>query len=508
VRPTRLAKIAKEIKMSWKNLLRSPQEAIIEIEEAYLRFLVPAGNRYDCTTIPVTPADMPAILRQNLGKILGEHRQVSVVTNYQTGIKVLPFPASMDEREIIEHLQLKREEYFGVKGECEFILKPTAADSKETRDMMVSYILKSFFNRLQQIFSEEGYSLNRVTNVIETMIGACSRQNAGKSSGLACLLAIGYQNISMVIIKNGQPLAVRTSLTGSVKEIENRLMSVLKLNKAEIDDLLSGKTPADHESIELIQQNERELLSRIAPFFAYLRSQEGNTGQLEIFLAMPYIVIPGLASLLEQNFQAKVKTLDADTRVAMASDATTANTGWLAGALARCTMSFTPVRHDFLRFALTPRLAWMFMMFFLLAPLGLAKLSMLNSENQLTTLKSRYSEIESLHRQSEENISEFARLKMAGDLIQGETTGRMQLSPMLRRLSDMVNDEMRLERISFNLSRNQVNIFGVAIDNETALKFWDALEKSGSVSGVKINFTDKQNQLYPKFIISAELGTK
>lgn len=494
--------------MSWKNLFRNPQEAIVEIEEAYVRFLVPAGDKFNCTTIPVSQSDLSAVLRNNLAKILGEVREASIVTNYQTGIKVLPFPASMDTKDIIEHLQLKREEYFGVKGECEFILKVTANSNKETKEIMVSYILKSFFNRLQQIFQEEGYTLNRVSNVIETMIGAYSQQSHGKKGNLVCLLAIGYLNISMVVLKNGQPVAVRTTLTGSVKEIENRLMSVLKMNKVAVDELLSGKTPADQESIELIQQNERELLSRIAPFFAVIRSLDSEVRSFEILLAMPYIVLPGLPNLLEQNFKAKVLPLDTGNAVLATVDAVKADMNWLTGITAKNILSFTPVRHEFLRFALTPKLAWMFVIFFLLAPLGLAKISILNSENQLSVLKTRFSEIETLYRQSKENLDNFARLESVGAMIAAETSGKRNLLPLIKKISGMVSDELRFERITLNLQLNQLHISGIAIDNETALKLWDTLEKSDEITNARVNFSDKQDKLYPKFIITAELGKK
>ncbi len=490
--------------MSLFSLFQSQSEAIIEIEEAYIRFLVPDGTVFKSTTLAVNPAEMPVILRQNLTKILGDYRQVSVVTNYQTGIKVLPFPASMDEKAIFDHLQLKREEYFGVKGECEFVLKPTANSNKETRELMVSYIQKSFFSRLQQIFQEEGYNLNRVTNTVETMIGAYHNSPASKSE-LVCLLAIGYMNISMVVLKNRKPVAVRTTLTGSVKEIENRLMSVLKLNKAAVDDLLSGKTPADQESIELIQQNERELLSRIAPFFAFIRSLDSKVSSFEILLAMPYIYLPGLPSLLEQNFQAKVLPLETPVKVKDSSEAVKADTSWLSGATNRNTLSFTPVRHEFLRFTLTTKLAGMFIVFFLLAPLGMAKLSKINSENQIFALKSRYSEVESLYNLSKSNQAAFSNLETAGQMIAEQTGGQKSLLPVIKKICDLMTDEIKLDRITINAAQNQLSLSGLAIDNETALKFWDTLEKSDETANVRINFGEKINQAFPRFTINAEL---
>lgn len=494
--------------MSWINLFRSPHEAIVEIEEAYIRFLVPVGESFNSTTISVNQTDMPSVLRQNLARILGEVREVSVVTNFQTGVKVLPFPTSMDNKDILEHLQLKREEYFGVKGECEFLIRPTANSNKDSKELLVSYILTSFFNRLQQIFQEEGYTLNRVSNIVETLIGAYSKQTQAKQGGLACLLAVGYLNISMIALKNGQPIAVRTTLTGSVKEIENRLMSVLKLNKAAVDDLLSGKAAADQESIELIQQNERELLSRISPLFASLRSLDSDARGLEILLAMPYVYLPGLPNLLEKNFQAKVLPLNTSAKVSAPADAVKSDLSWLTGVNARGTLSFTPVRHDFMRFALTPKLAWMFVIFFLIAPLGLAKLSILNSENQLAALRSRYSEVETLYRHSEENLRNFSRLQSAGAIIENELSNQRSVSEIVKNVSGLVNDELRLERISVNLQANQLTVSGIAIDNETALKLWDTFEKTAEIKNPSLNFTEKQNQLYPKFNLTAELGKK
>ena len=136
--------------MSWTNFFRSPKEAIIEVEESYIRFIVPGKSGFTAKSVNATPADLLNVFRQNLAGMLGDVRQLSIVTNHQTGNKILPFPTGMDNREILEHLQLKREESFGIKGECEFFPRPTASTNKDTVEFPVSYIQKYFFYRLRQ----------------------------------------------------------------------------------------------------------------------------------------------------------------------------------------------------------------------------------------------------------------------------------------------------------------------------------------------------------------------
>ncbi len=491
--------------MSWTSIFRKPKEAIVEIEEAYIRFVVPDKNGYTAKSVNTTPADLLSTFRQNLSTMLGDVRQLSIVTNHQTGNKILPFPTGMDNKEILEHLQLKREEYFGMKGECDFFLRPTACGNKDTVEYLVSYIQKSFFNRIKQICQEEGLILNTVTNIVEAMIGAYNAQTGGKHKDLACLLSIGYVNLNMVVLKAGQPVAVRTSLTGSVKEIENRLMSVMKLSKADVEELITGKAEADQHSIEILQQNERELLSRISPFFAYIRSIDANAKALTIYLTMPYISLPGLPSLLEKNFSAGVVTLASAKTDNFKTEGNKADINWLTGALHRSVMSFTIVRPEFLRFSLNARMAWMFIIFFMFAPLGLSKLNINNVKNHLEALKNRYSEVENLFRQSEQNIAQFDRLKELGALIEGETQKAFPISPITAKVFGLFDSNLRLDKFTMNRHSGLFNLSGTAIDNESALKLWDSMEKLPEFANVRINFADRRDNAFPKFTISAEL---
>ena len=68
-----------------------------------------------------------------------------------------------------------------------------------------------------------------------------------------------------------------------------------------------------------------------------------------------------------------------------------------------------------------------------------------------------------------------------------------------------MTDEIKLDRITINAAQNQLSLSGLAIDNETALKFWDTLEKSDETANVRINFGEKINQAFPRFTINAEL---
>lgn len=494
--------------MSLKNLLKPPQEAIVEIEESYLRFIVPTGDSHIVSNVNVNQTDILSIFRQSLSRQLGDVRQLSIVTNLQTGVKILPFPRSMDFSERIAHLQLKREEYFGVKNECEFILRPTPKSTGETDEILVSYLNRSFFNRLKQICDEEGFILNRVTNFTEAMIGAYHKQTQGKPEELVCLLNIGFCNINMVILKKGLPIAVRTSLAGSLKEIETRLISVLKLNRSEVDDLLSGKAKADQESIEIIQQNERELLSRISPFFAYLRSIESDIKALKIYLCMPYISLPGLNGLLEQNFRAKVEKLEISNSKGFTNSANAADISWLFGSTERQSLSFSEPRAALMRFSITPRLAWMFILFFLLAPLGLARLSVMSTKNQLVELHGRYSQVENIYQQSKKNRENFAKLEGIGKMVSAQISSGSTISGILQRTLALFNSEIRLESCKFDMARRQMALAGIAIDNEAALRLWEELEKFPDFAQVKINFLDKNELSFPKFAITAELEAR
>jgi hypothetical protein len=283
-------------------------------------------------------------------------------------------------------------------------------------------------------------------------------------------------------------------------------MSVLKLGRDEVFNLLTGKTEVDENSLEIIQQNERELLSRISPFFAYLRSLGANVANLEIFLAMPYISLPGLPGLLQKNFTAKVVCLNAGQKAEKKSAEEKVDFLWLAGILEKNILSFSHPGPAFLRFNLNSRMAWMFILFFLLAPLGLAKIRTVIFENQLTTVKNKYSEIEDLFAKAQKNKQSFETLETIGNLAQTEIRKSSSIHGIIERIAVLIGDDIRLEAIKFSGKNEHLLIKGISIDSESAIRLWERLEKLRGLSQVQINFSDKSSDGFPVFNITARTG--
>ncbi len=493
--------------MSIMEWLVTPPEGVIEIEENYVRFLIPSGTAWKSCWFSLASVDVFELLRTQMLPAFGSLRQASVVLNVQAGARILPFPITMHEPEILEHLELKRDDYFGGNAELVYALRPLAGTDGKTREYLVSHVNRIFVNRLQSLFESLGFTLNRVTSGIEALIGAYLRQPKPRAEKQVCLISLGYTSVNMAILRDGQVTAVRTSLSGALKEVELRLMTSLKLKQNEVDDLLTGiAAQADQHSIEIIQQNQRELLARITPFFAYIRAKEKEQGEQTIWLCMPYLEVTGIKPLLEETFKMPVQTLTAGAKTDGPPAPGLADGSWLAGVLEKGLVSLVEGRPPFLRFTMTPRLAVMFMIFFLIAPLAFVRVNRSAVYHQTEALKRENEQFRPILEQTRLNRQQFERLTALGEVAKREMNGQILLAPVIADLAKSLSGEIRLEKVQMSAANRTLAMNGFSIDTETALRFWDSLQKQPALQDVKISFSETSAQGAVGFNVLATLN--
>ncbi|HNV71786.1 MAG TPA: hypothetical protein PKO06_18925, partial [Candidatus Ozemobacteraceae bacterium] len=390
--------------------------------------------------------------------------------------------------------------------EMVFALRPLVGNDPKNREYLVSYVNRIFVNRLQSLFESLGFTLNRVTTGIEALIGAWSRQPKARTERQVCLISLGYTSVNMAILRDGQVTAVRTSLSGALKEVELRLMTSLKLKQNEVDDLLTGvAAQADQHSIEIIQQNQRELLARITPFFAYIRAKEKEQGEQTIYLSMPYLEVTGIKPLLEETFKMPVQVLTAGAKTDGAPAPGLADGAWLAGALEKGLISLVEGRPPFLRFTMTPRLAMMFMVFFLIAPLAFVRVNRSAIYHQTEALKRENEQFRPIFEQARLNRQQFERLAALGEVAQREMTGQVLLAPIIADVAKSLSGEIRLDKVQMSAANRSLMLNGFSIDTETALRFWDSLQKLTALQDVKISFSETSSQGATGFNVTATL---
>lgn len=491
--------------MNLINLFRGSAEGILEIEENYLQFLWPENGEWSSKRIMLNGQDLFEVLRKRVPDIFTTVRSISVVTHLYSGSKLLPFPKSLDKEEIIEHLKLKREEYFGSKTNFEFALREVGTNESSSNDYLVSYIQRSFLNRLKQTVYELGYNLNNVSTVIEALIGAYSSQKASlPEQDQVCLLSLGFSDVNMVVLRKGQVIGVRTAITGSIKELELRLMQNLNLSLDKVKLYLTGKIEdADPNSVEIIQQNQRELMARITPFFAFIRSKRSVAGSQSIFLSMPYLEIAGIKDLLQQTFRGDVHSLNAnvDCREALDGDS-----GWLKGGSDKRVVSFIPTKSPFLQFILTPRICWMFIFFFLLVPLGILKLNIIMLDQRISSLKMINKNVRPLLEQVRINQQKLRQFYKITGIVNAEFASQKFMSSLLPIITSQAENELRFEEIAVSPEAGSLSIKGFSLETEKALKFWDKLKNLPLLSEVKINFPQGNNKSSMAFSITARVG--
>ncbi|MBF0499471.1 MAG: pilus assembly protein PilM [Candidatus Riflebacteria bacterium] len=485
--------------MSYAELFSSAPEAIIEIEETYLRFLIPVARGWKSHYLPFQGGDVFGALRHHVPELLGAIHAVSLVLWNEAGARILPFPVTMAEKEILEHLNLKREDYFGTNVEMVFALRPLALIDQKNREYLVSSVTRGYFNRLQNIFTELGYNISRITTAFEAAIGRFQQQRKLLGHhGSACIISLGYSQVHMIVLRQGEVIAMRTALTGSVKELENRLVEALKLKTDKIEEYLTGRVEnPDSNTVEIIQQNMRELLARITPFFAFIRSKEKERSDQTIYLSLPCLEIKGLKELLEQSFSLAVKPLDESA----VNDDSRSN--WLQGILYPSTVSLLPRKPPLFSFILTPRIIWLFSFFFLCTPFAFIKINHDMVKGQMKALQLKEEKSRLFLQRDEMTKSQQAALKGMSDILLGELPKSVTAASLVIEISKRVPANVRIVRFDYSPNTSNISLSGIALNTETALSFWEALKRFPWLTDPKISFSPGNSDFSMGFVISS-----
>lgn len=521
--------------MGFVNFFSTHPQAVVEIEETTLRFLVPEGTSWKSRTAPLQGADHLGALRRLVPEILGNIHHVTLVVWHESGSRILPFPTAMSEAEILQHLELRREDYFGSNAGLVFALRPLGFLDEQNREYLVSSINRIFFNRLQNLFSELGYHLDRVTTPLEAAIGRF-RQKAGttRPEGTAFIISLGYSQIHLIVIHQGEVTAMRSALTGSVKELENRLAGALKLKVDKIEEYLAGRVEnPDPRILEVIQQNMRELLGRISLFFASFRSREKEKADQTIYLSFPHIELAGLKESLEQSYSLPVKPLDdpspAGGTAGGVSGVPTPTMGgmgpqgpdgtppggpapgepgrpsWLEGALHRGAVNLLPPKLLIFRFSLSPMTTWVLALFFLVVPMLSIKINHALIRDQIVAMrqaeeKSRlYLERREMVRRQQTNLQELAQI------LRGELPRALSSTAMLLEIFRLAPDLVRITAVTWSPDSSGLSIDGVTLDTATALYFWETLKKLSWLVDPKITFSPAASEFSTAFSIAGQV---
>ncbi|MBF0409853.1 MAG: hypothetical protein HQM10_21100 [Candidatus Riflebacteria bacterium] len=480
-----------------------PDHGILEIEEDFVQFFYPFEGNWQVDRIYLGGRDLFDILKGELSRKFSSLIKISVVLHINSGTKLLPFPKKMSEREILEHLFLKREEYFGNNYPMYFSFSAQNDLDENNHELLVSYANKLTVDRLRELITESGFSLDSIMTEIETMIGTFRENKSMDSAKNNCLLSIGYSGVNMVIIKDGKIIALRNSITGSIREIETRLMKTLRLKQEQVDDYLSGKVSnPDQQCIEIIQQNTRELLARITPFFAYIRAKDKTFSSPSIFLLMPYLKIAGIRENLEKTLNLPIKDISENPPV---KSLIQADYSWVFGVNSEKTTNLIPKAPPFLRLHLSQKAAWMFIVFFLLVPLGFFRINSLLTSWKIEILKEKNEDLKPLIEQIKINDIQFQKFSDITSFLRQEISGQILHSKMLCDISTKVTGNLTLDSVTLNSELKNLTISAYAIDTESAISFWNSLKSINELKEVKISLAEINSGNSVPFSITAKV---
>lgn len=461
----------------------------VEVEASYARLVRHEAQGWACKTIPLEGDSPWPLLKTEMQSFFPVGSYLVFVFHERCGIRMLQFPTTLSQPEILGNLRLRREEYFGSREEFLLSLRMGNPVDDKNREVYVSFVPRSSADSAQEVCADLGFTLQRVVTGFDALLGATARQLGRNSPETVVVASFGYSQVKLAAWRDGGLIMARSLLTGSIKELENTVFSSFSISPSDLGKILSQTLDIPQAVSSSIATNRQEIMTHIGTMFAELRGRKLLSGNPTLFLCLPVHPEPQLAPLLSERFSAQVVELNGIMQDEKAVGDDCPRWSWLLGAVMPMAMNVLPQRSRSERqLAASPRLAFFALIVMCLAPFVLMrtlKSGVAQEKAFLLEQNQAYNQIVELNRSNQEL---YARVEMIASGVTADISRRGQTTALIRYLSESLPPLTRLDRLEILTKEGKVMISGKSVDTESSLRYLDAVKASPALEKVEISF--------------------
>ncbi len=491
-------------------LQTSYAEGFIEIEHDFVRFLkIEKGHNWVGKTISTSDTSLWSDLKKEVTDFFHPGTRLNFICSDQGLLRSMEFPKEATEAEIVGNLQLKRKEYFNAREEMLFKVRSSQIANGNNKDVFVSALPKTILDQSKNLCEETGCRLNRLTTSADALFGAFQRQLQHPVSDTCVILQVGYSRVHLLAVKGLELIAVRSLLTGSLKELENILFAGFSLQKHDVARLLKENVSAGVPAIDdAIRTNRLELMTHIGSLFSELRSKKLLGEKSVFYISNSMIDEPELGLMISERFGVSVEILTGLQNNEFYSSSEDHRSIWLSGASLPSVANLLPVvKKNMTTFSLEPRAAVLAALVLAIAPLPFLNFLKIQTANDLTSWKQKHVPVQTLVDSYAQAAQEQEKLITLAKEITADIDRRGLATRLTRHLTENLPHFTRLEQINVNLKNNRISVTGYTVDTESALRYLDAIKAFAELGEPEITIGDIESRRI-KFDISAPLGKK
>ncbi|MBF0546415.1 MAG: hypothetical protein HQM08_18360 [Candidatus Riflebacteria bacterium] len=488
----------------WKN---PRADGFVELENGFVNLLKSENGKLETKTISYANKDVWSILKIEIPTFFAPGSALTFISSYRGGLKCFSYPSGLTEGEIINNLQLKREELLGIREELVFQIRMQAPGEDKKRDVYASYIPRSILESTLSLCETLGYPLRRFVTGMDAMLGAFQKQLGKPVKAPFVIIQVGYSQVNIAVWKEREILSVRSILTGSYREMENDLSTTFSISWEDFRQMLAGIIPITIPAIQDAITNARqELMTHIGALFATLRGKKLVTEETTIFLSQPYIVDPNLPKIISERFAIGINILTGADSDEMIGSPELLKLYWLTGANFPNLTNLVPkTRVIQQHLYVNPRVAFLAAMILSIAPLPILRLAQINVENEVEKYQAGNAPCQKILG----DLAKIAEMEKGLDdivnVVASDLHNRGVITRLSRKLTENLPAMTRLERLELNLTDKRIFLTGFTIDTETALRFLDYIRSQNEISSPEISFSDLESRKI-KFEITASIG--
>lgn len=484
-------------------------EGFVEIDQESARLLrYTDGPAWECVSVTAHEGDLWSDLEKMIVVFFPPQCKLNFVLSTQADLRILSFPGTASEADIIGNLQLKRAEYFNTRDELLLKVRLGAIIDK-SRDVLASFVPKDYLVRIKTLCQNIGMTLGRLVTSADAVFGALERQLQGPVASTCLLLQVGYARVHLLAVRGTEVISTRTMLTGSIRELENTLSASTAVTREDTYAVLSGAIPADNEFLdEIIRSNRRDFLTHVGSLISELRGKKLLDEHSMIYVNHSMVAEPALLYLIGERFGLPVVELTGLSENESYVSKEHGSAAWLLGASVPHTTNHAPVLSKAAQqLMLPPRVTVFAALVLAAAPIPFLNILKMRAEFIRNEWEKRHKPVETIENGFQQAALEQDRLVALAREITADIDRRGFATRLTRHIIEKIPDYCRLEKIETDFNNGRLFVQGFSVDAETALRYFDQIKTFAGLESHELSLLDVESRRI-QFEITAKMLKK
>lgn len=488
-------------------------EGFVELGPDYIRLLRNDDGLNWSSKLVNLEKELWASLESTLSDFFKPKTTVNFILPASSGTTVFDVPVGLSGKQLENNLKLNRKTYFHETDELHLKIRNCRPNpEKKSQELLVSYVKLGGIEKVKKACKDANIKLGKITTAQDSLIGAIRRQYGSFDDVNVCI-QIGFYRVHVIAFKGKDIILSRVLLSGSVRELQNQLFTSYSISREDTRLYLNGRhTMPVPEIEETIQESRLNLITHIGFLFAELRTKRLLSQNSKIYLSYSVIDDPRLTTMLGDRFDMNVEVMTGMTSDESGLKYEDYPAAWLVGASDSESINLIPpVKVSVSSIIFNPITSVVIAVLLTSLPFPTIVYNQYKYSKELKELREKNAPVEATINEFK-NLSDYkTQLISLADQINSDIESRGISARIVRHLTETLPESTRLEKVSVNHKAGRVEVAGITVDTESALRFLDNVKGCKELTKPEITISDldgKKIRFSIKALIGSGIGRK